>query len=80
MVTQERSVKAGRRNTPPLQELGRILQTSQALERSEETLEDLRCLLGKGTSLGGIRPKCTLVEEDGSLAIGPLPSVGGSVV
>jgi len=72
----QRSVEEGRRNTPPLLELGRILQASQALERGEETSEDLRYLQGKGTSLGGMRPKCTVVEDDGCLAIGKFPSVG----
>ncbi|MEX0732134.1 MAG: HipA domain-containing protein [Aquisalimonadaceae bacterium] len=71
-----RTVEEGRRNTPPLIELGRIFQASQALERGEETLADLHYLLGKGTSLGGMRPKCTVVDEDGWLAIGKFPSVG----
>jgi len=71
-----RTVAEGRRNTPPLVELGRIFQATQALERGEETLADLRYLQGKGTSLGGMRPKCTIVDEDGRLAIGKFPSVG----
>lgn len=71
-----RSVAAGRRSTPPLIELGRIFQASRALERGQETTEDLRYLQGKGTSLGGMRPKCTMVDEDGWLAIGKFPSVG----
>ncbi|MFO1300040.1 MAG: HipA domain-containing protein [Burkholderiaceae bacterium] len=36
----------------------------------------MRYLRGKGTSLGGMRPKCTMVDEDGWLAIGKFPSVG----
>jgi serine/threonine-protein kinase HipA len=71
-----RTVAAGRRNTPPLIELDRIFQASRALERGQETTEDLRYLQGKGTSLGGMRPKCTMVDEDGWLAIGKFPSVG----
>lgn len=71
----QRTTAEGRRRTPPLIELGRILHASQALERGEETVEDLRYLQGKGTSLGGMRPKCTLVDEDGRLAIGKFPSV-----
>lgn len=71
-----RTVAAGRRSTPPLIELGRIYQASRALERGQETTEDLRYLQGKGTSLGGMRPKCTMVDEDGCLAIGKFPSVG----
>lgn len=71
-----RTVVAGRRSTPPLLDLGRIFQASRALERGQETVEDLRYLQGKGTSLGGMRPKCTMVDEDGCLAIGKFPSVG----
>lgn len=65
----------GRRTTPPLIELEHIYQASRAVERGEETAEDLRYLQGKGTSLGGMRPKCTIVDEDGRLAIGKFPSV-----
>lgn len=48
------SVQAGRRATPPLLELEKILLSSEAVERGTETAEDLRYLQGKGTSLGGI--------------------------
>lgn len=71
-----RTAAEGRRSTPPLIELGRIFHASLALERGQETTEDLRYLQGKGTSLGGMRPKCTVVEEDGWLAIGKFPSLG----
>lgn len=74
--TWHRTVPAGRRSTPPLIELERVFQASRALERGQETAEDLRYLQGKGTSLGGMRPKCTMVDEDGQLAIGKFPSVG----
>lgn len=70
-----RTVAEGRRSTPPLVELDRIFQASNALERGQETTEDLRYLQGKGTSLGGLRPKCTMVDQDGWLAIGKFPSV-----
>lgn len=71
-----RTVEEGRRSTPPLIELERLFHASRAVERGEETTEDLRYLQGKGTSLGGMRPKCTLIDEDGWLAIGKFPSVG----
>lgn len=71
-----RTVEEGRRSTPPLIELARMFDASRALERGQETLEDLRYLQGKGTSLGGMRPKCTVLDEDGSLAIGKFSSVG----
>lgn len=70
-----RTVAQGRRSTPPLIELARVLRASQAVERGQETAEDLRYLQGKGTSLGGMRPKSTMVDEDGRLAIGKFPSV-----
>ncbi len=71
-----RSVSKVQRTTPPLIELDRILRASSAVERGQETSEDLRYLQGKGTSLGGMRPKCTILDEDGRLAIGKFPSVG----
>ena len=71
----QRTVAQGQRSTPPLIELERVFQASRAVERGQETTEDLRYLQGKGTSLGGMRPKCTLVDEDGRLAIGKFPSV-----
>ncbi|AUN93882.1 type II toxin-antitoxin system HipA family toxin [Pseudazoarcus pumilus] len=70
-----RMAPEGRRSIPPLIELERIYQASRAVERGRETAEDLRYLQGKGTSLGGLRPKCTMVDEDGWLAIGKFPSV-----
>lgn len=70
-----RTVAKGLRSTPPLIELEHIYQASRAVERGQETAEDLRYLQGKGTSLGGMRPKCTMVDADGWLAIGKFPSV-----
>ena len=70
-----RTVPKGRRATPPLIELERIYNASRAVEQGQETADDLRYLQGKGTSLGGMRPKCTLVDDDGRLAIGKFPSV-----
>jgi serine/threonine-protein kinase HipA len=67
--------EAGQRHTPPLIELDRALAASQAIERKQESEQDLRYLLGKGTSLGGMRPKCTVVDEDGHLALGKFPSI-----
>jgi serine/threonine-protein kinase HipA len=66
----------GARRAPPLVELGRLLSASRAVETSSETAADLEYLRGRGTSLGGLRPKCTVVDEDGSLCIGKFPSVG----
>lgn len=73
------TIEAGRRNTPPLVALGRMYAASRAIENNQETAEDLRYLQGKGTSLGGMRPKCTVLDEDGALALGKFPSVGDTI-
>ncbi|MGA2190920.1 MAG: type II toxin-antitoxin system HipA family toxin [Steroidobacteraceae bacterium] len=65
---------ADEQRTPPLIELERIYMASRAVEEDRETAADLAYLEGKGTSLGGLRPKCTVLEDDGSLAIGKFPS------
>jgi serine/threonine-protein kinase HipA len=70
-----RTTPAGTRTTPPLIELERIMAACRAVERSKETSEDLKYLLGNGTSLGGMRPKSTVLDADGTLALGKFPSV-----
>lgn len=72
----QRSNENGRSSTPPLLELTKVFNASRALEQGRESAEDLRYLQGKGTSLGGMRPKCTVLDSDGALAIGKFPSVG----
>lgn len=71
-----RSAGDGERATPAFLELEKILLASRAVELSKETTEDLAYLQGKGTSLGGMRPKCTILDTDGSLSLGKFPSVG----
>jgi serine/threonine-protein kinase HipA len=65
----------GHRTTPPLIELGQLLSSSRAVELSEETAADLAYLRGRGTSLGGLRPKCSVLDDNGALSIGKFPSV-----
>lgn len=74
--TYLRSHEAGKRAIPPLLELGKVMTASRAVELGTETAEDLKYLQGKGTSLGGMRPKCTVLDEDGALALGKFPSIG----
>jgi len=66
----------GKRRAPPLIDLARLYEASRSVEQGQETMEDLRYLQGKGTSLGGMRPKCSIMDEQGRLAIGKFPSVG----
>ncbi len=70
-----RAPEPGRRTAPPLVELKQLLTATRAVETESETVADLVYLRGRGTSLGGMRPKCTVVDEDGQLAVGKFPSV-----
>ncbi len=73
--TFQRACEEGNRTAPPLIELGHLLSASRAVEANRETAADLAYLRGRGTSLGGLRPKCTVVDDDGTLAIGKFPSI-----
>jgi serine/threonine-protein kinase HipA len=70
-----RAQEEGRRTAPPLIELGHLLNASHAIEANKETAADLAYLRGRGTSLGGMRPKCTVIDDDGALSIGKFPSI-----
>lgn len=59
---------------PPLVELDKVVQAARALEAGTESAQDLQYLLGQGTSLGGARPKSTVRDTDGRLALGKFPS------
>lgn len=70
-----RTIEEGGHGTPPLLELSHLMAASRAVEMNKETEADLRYLRGRGTSVGGMRPKCTVVDDDGHLAIGKFPSI-----
>lgn len=61
-------------HVPPLVELDKVVRAARALEAGTESEQDLQYLLGKGTSLGGARPKSTVRDTDGRLALGKFPS------
>jgi serine/threonine-protein kinase HipA len=71
----QRKAEPGRRTTPPLIGLERLLAASRAVETNSETAADLDFLRGRATSLGGLRPKCSVIDDDGRLSIGKFPSV-----
>lgn len=71
----QRAPEPDRRTAPPLIELNQLLNASRAVEQHTETAADLAYLRGRGTPLGGLRPKCTVIDEDGRLSIGKFPSV-----
>lgn len=71
----QRTADDGEPGVPPLLELADLMNASHAVERGSETERDLRYLRGRGTSLGGLRPKCCVIDDDGHLSIGKFPSV-----
>jgi serine/threonine-protein kinase HipA len=56
-----------------LLELGRLLQTTERILRDEETDEDLQLIFAPGSSLGGARPKASVVDQHGRLCIAKFP-------
>ena len=58
---------------PPLIELGRLLQITERILREEETDEDLQVIFAPGSSLGGARPKASVIDRHGHLAIAKFP-------
>jgi serine/threonine-protein kinase HipA len=58
---------------PKLIELPRSLQSTERILRNEETDEDLRLIFAPGSSLGGARPKASVIDQQGRLAIAKFP-------
>lgn len=58
---------------PPLVDLAKLLAASERVIDEDETDEDLRLLIAPGSSLGGARPKASVREKNGSLAIAKFP-------
>jgi serine/threonine-protein kinase HipA len=58
---------------PPLVHLGKLLNAAMRVAANEEDDHDLQLLLAPGSSLGGARPKASVVDKDGRLAIAKFP-------
>lgn len=58
---------------PALIELGSLLQVTERILRNEETDEDLQQIFAPGSSLGGARPKASIIDQYGHLAIAKFP-------
>lgn len=63
-------VRAG---VPALIELGRFLEITERIFRDEETDEDLQLIFAPGSSLGGARPKASVIDQHGHLSIAKFP-------
>jgi len=58
---------------PPLIYLPKLLLATERFISDDESAEDLKLLLAPGSSLGGARPKASVRDKDGSLAIAKFP-------
>lgn len=58
---------------PPIIDLPQLLSATERFLRDDETAEDLKILLAPGSSLGGARPKASVRDKDGHLAMAKFP-------
>ena len=59
---------------PPLVDLPKLLSAAEHFIKNDESADELKLLLAPGSSLGGARPKASVRDYDGSLAIAKFPS------
>lgn len=64
---------------PPLVSIGRLLTAATHVLQETDTDEDLKLLLAPGSSLGGARPKASVRDKDGHLAIVKFPKKGDEI-
>jgi serine/threonine-protein kinase HipA len=62
-----------RNGVPALIALGQLLQITERVLRDEETDEDLQLIFAPGSSLGGARPKASVIDQHGHLSIAKFP-------
>jgi serine/threonine-protein kinase HipA len=58
---------------PPLTEIPKLLAAAEHVEAETETADEIKLLLAAGSSLGGARPKVSVRDRDGILAIAKFP-------
>jgi serine/threonine-protein kinase HipA len=58
---------------PGMVALGQLLQVTERVLRNEETEEDLQLIFAPGSSLGGARPKASVIDQHNRLAIAKFP-------
>jgi serine/threonine-protein kinase HipA len=61
---------------PPLVRLAALLNAALLVTADRASDEDLKLLLAPGSSLGGARPKASVIDRDGRLAIAKFPQHG----
>ena len=58
---------------PGFLRLAELMASADRIERGEETDEDLQTIFAPGSSLGGARPKASVIDDAGALAIAKFP-------
>lgn len=58
---------------PGLVELGSLMAVTDRILRDEETDADLQMIFAPGSSLGGARPKASVIDQHGQLSIAKFP-------
>jgi serine/threonine-protein kinase HipA len=58
---------------PGLVELSRLLKITERIARDEDTDDDLQVIFAPGSSLGGARPKASVLDQHGNLSIAKFP-------
>ena len=69
----ERFLAETARGIPALVDIGRLLQCTERILRDEESEEDLQLIFAPGSSLGGARPKASVIDQYGRLSIAKFP-------
>jgi serine/threonine-protein kinase HipA len=62
-----------RAGVPALIKLEQLLQITERILRDEETDEDLQLIFAPGSSIGGARPKASVIDQHGYLSIAKFP-------
>ena len=58
---------------PPLIRLPQLLSSAERVSGNREDADEIEMLVAAGTSLGGARPKASIIIEDGILALAKFP-------
>jgi serine/threonine-protein kinase HipA len=67
----------GTASIPPLLHLSKLLRAAEHFENEDgESADELKLLLAPGSSLGGARPKASILDKGGALAIAKFPKPG----
>lgn len=61
---------------PPLVRLAELLNAALSVSADKESDADLKLLVAPGSSLGGARPKASVLDNDGNLLIAKFPQHG----